>query len=132
MLSNYQHADRFISSTFSDSFQSFRNPFDIPRKNLVSHVTKMRTNFLKKCNLQMQMLDEDQRHTIPVQEMGNYQDYLKRMPPPLREVENIPVRSVNWCDACLLAFLLHWVLHSLYLNVMRPGDEGTVVHCWVL
>ena len=72
--------------------QSFRNPFDIPRKNLVSHVTKMRMNFLKKCNTQMQMLDEDQLHTIPVQEMGNYQDYLKRMPPPLREVENIPVR----------------------------------------
>ena len=48
----------------------------------------------------MQMLDEDQRHTIPVQEMGNYQDYLKRMPPPLREVENIPVRCGGWGIVC--------------------------------
>ena len=25
--------------------------------------------------------------------MGNYQDYLKRMPSPLREIENTPVRQ---------------------------------------
>ena len=96
----------YIKYFLTPPLQSFRNPFDIPRKNLVSHVTKMRANFLKKSNTQMQMLDEDQRHTIPVQEMGNYQDYLKRMPPPLREVENIPVRFVPLLACSLFGTLL--------------------------
>lgn len=30
---------------------------------------------------------------MPVSQMGNYQEYLKRMPSPLREVESTPVRQ---------------------------------------
>lgn len=32
-------------------------------------------------------------HSMPVSQMGNYQEYLKRMPSPLREVESTPVRQ---------------------------------------
>lgn len=30
---------------------------------------------------------------MPVSQMGNYQEYLKRIPSPLREVESTPVRQ---------------------------------------
>jgi hypothetical protein len=32
-------------------------------------------------------------HNSAVQDMGNYQEYLKRMPQPLREIETTPVRQ---------------------------------------
>ncbi|KAI5749299.1 hypothetical protein M8J76_006248 [Diaphorina citri] len=32
-------------------------------------------------------------HTMPISQMGNYQEYLKRMAAPLREVESTPVRQ---------------------------------------
>lgn len=35
----------------------------------------------------------DQMHSLPVGQMGNYQEYLKRFTPPLREIESIPVRQ---------------------------------------
>jgi hypothetical protein len=34
----------------------------------------------------------DQAHSIPVQQMGNYQDYLKKQPAALRELETSPTR----------------------------------------
>ena len=34
----------------------------------------------------------DQVHSIPVQQMGNYQEYLKKMPASLREIETQPAR----------------------------------------
>lgn len=30
---------------------------------------------------------------MPVSQMGNYQEYLKRIAPPLREIESTPVRQ---------------------------------------
>ncbi|VDO94882.1 unnamed protein product [Soboliphyme baturini] len=35
----------------------------------------------------------DELHDLPVAEMGNYQEYLKQMPPPLRDIEPPPVRQ---------------------------------------
>lgn len=35
----------------------------------------------------------DVAHSMPVSQMGNYQEYLKRIPSPLREVESTPVRQ---------------------------------------
>ena len=32
-------------------------------------------------------------HNISVQDMGNYQEYLKKMAAPLRELETMPVRQ---------------------------------------
>lgn len=39
------------------------------------------------------LLDDDFVHSMPVSQMGNYQEYLKRMTPPLREIESAPVRQ---------------------------------------
>uniref|UniRef100_A0A1B6HDR4 VWFA domain-containing protein n=1 Tax=Homalodisca liturata TaxID=320908 RepID=A0A1B6HDR4_9HEMI len=73
--------------------QSLRNPFDIPRRNLLDQVVRMRANFLQPAFKHTKLLDEDYIHSMPVSQMGNYQEYLKRMPSPLREVESTPVRQ---------------------------------------
>lgn len=72
--------------------QTYRNPYDIPRKQLLDQLAKMRANFLQPHPEGLRMKDSDQIHSIPVQEMGNYQEYLKRIPPPLREIDTQPVR----------------------------------------
>ncbi|XP_063426619.1 integrator complex subunit 6-like [Mytilus trossulus] len=72
--------------------QMYRNPYDIPRSTLLDQIARMRTNYLQKSSSTTKLVDEDQAHSIPVQQMGNYQDYLKKQPPPLRELENAPAR----------------------------------------
>lgn len=72
--------------------QYYRNPFDIPRKNLLDQISRMRVNFLQTCPSSSKLLDDDQVHSIPVQQMGNYQEYLKKMPASLREIETQPAR----------------------------------------
>jgi len=32
-------------------------------------------------------------HSTSVQNMGNYQEYVKRLPPPMREIETQPARQ---------------------------------------
>ena len=39
------------------------------------------------------MDEDDVTHSLPIGQMGNYQDYLKKMPVPLREIESQPVRQ---------------------------------------
>ncbi|XP_066603070.1 integrator complex subunit 6 isoform X2 [Prorops nasuta] len=73
--------------------QSYRNAFDIPRKALLDQVVRMRANFLQPGLLHTKLLDDDYAHSMPVAQMGNYQEYLKRMTPPLREIESVPVRQ---------------------------------------
>lgn len=58
---------------------------------------------------------------MPVGQMGNYQEYLKRIAPPLREIESTPVRQHMFgnpfkidkvkliYDFCSF-FLFHWGL----------------------
>ena len=50
----------------------------------------MRANLLK---TNKKLDSELGLHNQPVQMMGNYQEYLKRMPAPLRELETTPVRT---------------------------------------
>jgi len=71
----------------------FRNPFDIPRKNLLDQIIRMRANFLQACANQTKLIDDDSRHNLPVGQMGNYQDHVKKMPVPLREIESTPIRQ---------------------------------------
>ncbi|XP_046613078.1 integrator complex subunit 6 isoform X1 [Neodiprion virginianus] len=73
--------------------QSYRNAFDVPRKSLLDQVVRMRANFLQPGLLHTKLLDDDYVHSMPVAQMGNYQEYLKRMTPPLREIESAPVRQ---------------------------------------
>ncbi|KAM4662549.1 integrator complex subunit 6-like isoform 1-T1 [Discoglossus pictus] len=66
--------------------QTYRNAYDIPRPNLLDQLTRMRTNLLKTHKLIVGQ-DEDCLHSVPVAQMGNYQEYLKLMPSPLREID---------------------------------------------
>uniref|UniRef100_A0A3B5AFQ8 Integrator complex subunit 6 n=1 Tax=Stegastes partitus TaxID=144197 RepID=A0A3B5AFQ8_9TELE len=66
---------------------SFRNPYDIPRSHLLDQLSRMRRNLLNTgvCTLRGQ--DSDQLHSVPVAQMGNYQDFLKAAPQPLRDAD---------------------------------------------
>ncbi|XP_063808028.1 integrator complex subunit 6 [Pseudophryne corroboree] len=67
--------------------QTFRNAYDIPRTNLLDHLTRMRVNLLKSSRRFFKAQDEDQMHSIPIVQMGNYQEYLRNIPSPLRELD---------------------------------------------
>ncbi|XP_025831551.1 integrator complex subunit 6-A isoform X2 [Agrilus planipennis] len=69
---------------------SFKNPFDIPRDRLMQQVARMRNNFLQSDWIAQ---DLDSAHSLPISQMGNYQEYLKRQTPQLREIESTPVRQ---------------------------------------
>ena len=71
----------------------FRNPYDIERKDLLDQIIRMRANFLQPSSKYSKLIDDDTRHTLPISQMGNYQDHLKKMPMPLREIESAPVRQ---------------------------------------
>ena len=53
----------------------------------------MRSNFLQPSSKYSKLVDDDTRHSLPISQMGNYQDHLKKMPMPLREIESAPVRQ---------------------------------------
>ena len=53
----------------------------------------MRANLLCGRGGVSHLIDEDTRHSLPIGQMGNYQDYLKKQPMPLRELESAPVRQ---------------------------------------
>ncbi|XP_068038201.1 integrator complex subunit 6 isoform X2 [Anomalospiza imberbis] len=67
--------------------QTFRNAYDIPRRNLLDQLTRMRSNLLKSTCKLLKGQDEDQVHSVPIAQMGNYQEYLKQIPSPLRELD---------------------------------------------
>ncbi|XP_061690912.1 integrator complex subunit 6 isoform X2 [Syngnathoides biaculeatus] len=67
--------------------QAYRNAYDIPRWNLLDQLTRMRSNLLRTSQKLVRGQDEDYLHSIPVAQMGNYQEYLKMMPSPLREID---------------------------------------------
>ncbi|XP_059694964.1 integrator complex subunit 6 isoform X3 [Haemorhous mexicanus] len=67
--------------------QTFRNAYDIPRRNLLDQLTRMRSNLLKSTCKFLKGQDEDQVHSVPIAQMGNYQEYLKQIPSPLRELD---------------------------------------------
>jgi integrator complex subunit 6 len=75
------------------STKNYRNPFDIPRRDLIDEISRMRDNFFKLPTCNINLLSKDAGHSLPIAEMGNYQDYLKRREAPLRELEPTNVRQ---------------------------------------
>ncbi|PIO37221.1 hypothetical protein AB205_0066330 [Aquarana catesbeiana] len=67
--------------------QTFRNAYDISRSSLLDHLTRMRTNLLKSTRKFFSVQDEDHLHSVPIVQMGNYQEYLRNIPSPLRELD---------------------------------------------
>ncbi|XP_078544704.1 integrator complex subunit 6-like isoform X2 [Lissotriton helveticus] len=74
--------------------QVYRNAYDIPRQNLLDQLTRMRSNLLK-THRPITGQDEDYLHSVPVSQMGNYQEYLKMMPSPLREIDPDQPKRLN-------------------------------------
>lgn len=66
--------------------KSYRNPFDLPRRDLVDEIARMRDNYFKP-TASIYVTTRDFGHCLPISEMGNYQEYLKNKETPLREIE---------------------------------------------
>nr|XP_027201646.1 integrator complex subunit 6-B-like [Dermatophagoides pteronyssinus] len=86
---------RYKDRPYSEYKTSFyRNPADIPRNELLRQANKIRQIFFQKqMSLAKFTMDEDQTFNLPVSQMGNYQEYLKKKQPPLRELEAAPSRQ---------------------------------------
>ncbi|KAG7331437.1 hypothetical protein KOW79_005406 [Hemibagrus wyckioides] len=67
--------------------QGLRNPYDIPRIQLLDQLSRMRRNLLNTSMCVLKGQDQDQLHSVPIAQMGNYQDFLKLVPAPLREAD---------------------------------------------
>ena len=59
----------------------------------LDQIVRMRSNYLQPGVTSTKLVDEDSRHSLPISQMGNYQDYLKNAQVPLREIESTPVRQ---------------------------------------
>uniref|UniRef100_A0A336JWT8 CSON012559 protein n=1 Tax=Culicoides sonorensis TaxID=179676 RepID=A0A336JWT8_CULSO len=79
--------------TNSVATKNYRNPFDVPRKDLIDEVARMRENFLRIPTNGISLYTKDAGHCLPIAEMGNYQEYLKNKETPLRELEPTNVRQ---------------------------------------
>ncbi|XP_036126442.1 integrator complex subunit 6-like isoform X6 [Molossus molossus] len=66
--------------------QTYRNAYDVSRRGLLDQLTRMRSNLLKTHKFIVGQ-DEDSLHSVPVAQMGNYQEYLKTLASPLREID---------------------------------------------
>lgn len=66
--------------------QSYKNPFDISRDELLDQVSRMRINFFHTAATSTRLQDEDARHSVAIADMGNYQEVLRQLS-PLREVD---------------------------------------------
>jgi len=73
--------------------QCFKNAFDINRNDLIDQISRMKINFLQKNINDIKMHTDEQLHSLPIAQMGNYQEYLKKVQPSLRELEQQPVRQ---------------------------------------
>ena len=79
--------------------REYHNPFDISRRNLLSQLRKMRMNFKQVVQttfakavgssvdraFRVRLQDRVEIHNQPISQMGNYQEYVKALPTPLRE-----------------------------------------------
>lgn len=72
--------------------QLFRNPYDIPRKDLLRQLNKLHSLLLHPNARVSRLLEEERIHNMPVQQMGDYHEYLSKAQAPLRELETAPSR----------------------------------------
>uniref|UniRef100_A0A1Q3EYN3 Putative dead box rna helicase n=1 Tax=Culex tarsalis TaxID=7177 RepID=A0A1Q3EYN3_CULTA len=73
--------------------KNYRNPFDIPRRDLIDEISRMRENFFRLPTSGITLYTKDSGHCLPIADMGNYQEYLKNKETPLRELEPTNVRQ---------------------------------------
>ena len=82
----------FILHIETNESHVYKNRFDSKRSDLVMNLSKIRLNFFSTCKNGTKFHDRDDLHCKPIQEMGNYQEYLKKQTPPLREIDATPTR----------------------------------------
>lgn len=70
----------------------YRNLYDIPRYQLLDQSIKLHHIFFQKESA-VKFQNDDQLHNLPVSQMGNYQEYVKKLPTPLREIDPQPTRQ---------------------------------------
>ncbi|XP_055709418.1 integrator complex subunit 6 [Phlebotomus papatasi] len=93
-ISIYENYTIVIPTAYApNSPKNYRNPFDIPRKELIDEIARMRENFFKLPTTGISVYTKDAGHCLPISEMGNYQEYLKNKETPLREIEPTNVRQ---------------------------------------
>uniref|UniRef100_A0A182XXW0 VWFA domain-containing protein n=1 Tax=Anopheles stephensi TaxID=30069 RepID=A0A182XXW0_ANOST len=73
--------------------KNYRNPYDIPRRDLIDEIARMRENFFQLPTSGINVYTKDSGHCLPISDMGNYQEYLKNKETPLRELEPTNVRQ---------------------------------------
>lgn len=62
---------------------------------------------------------------MPVSQMGNYQEYLKRMTSPLREVESMPVRQHMFGNpfkidkVCNLVIIYYFIILYVLFYILK-------------
>lgn len=101
----------------------FREPAEIERSKLAEMLNKMRKNFYDSTALKP--ADDDDLHSLPIQEMGNYHEYLKNQVPPLRELETQLVRQHMFGNPFKL-------VSKDQKNSLFGADEIDEVWVWIL
>lgn len=93
-INTYENYTITVPTGFQQcSAKNYRNPFDVPRRDLIDEISRMRENFLKLPTSKINVFTKDAGHCLPISEMGNYQEYLKSKQSPLREIEPTNVRQ---------------------------------------
>ncbi|XP_050089395.1 integrator complex subunit 6 [Anopheles aquasalis] len=93
-IGNYDNFTVVVPTlTRQPSTKNYRNPYDIPRRDLIDEVARMRENFFRLPTSSIHLYTKDSAHSLPIADMGNYQEYLKSRETPLRELEPTNVRQ---------------------------------------
>lgn len=90
----------------------------------------MRANFLQPSLAHTRLVDEDSVHSMPVAQMGNYQEYLKRMTPQLREIESQPVRQHMFGNPFKIDKVRKGNFHFLYHTHILGLYEWQHINLW--
>lgn len=101
-----------------------RNPFDVDRHDMITQLNKLRDSYFQKQTTSIRCQDEDVLHNLPVGQMGNYTDYIKKLPPPLRELESAPTRQHMFGNPFKLDKKNPMLIDEADMADMAPGSPG--------
>uniref|UniRef100_A0A182N752 VWFA domain-containing protein n=1 Tax=Anopheles dirus TaxID=7168 RepID=A0A182N752_9DIPT len=73
--------------------KNYRNPYDIPRRDLIDATARMRADFFRLSTRDISVDTNDADHCRPIADMGDYHKYAKHGEAPLRELEPTNVRK---------------------------------------
>lgn len=92
----------------------------------------MRNNFLQSDWIS---LDQDSAHSLPISQMGNYQEYLKKQTPQLREIEYAPVRQHMFGNPFKIdkrMMVIFFSLRNMFYNTCLCMNQKNIIHFVIL